>query len=126
MRHTDPRLELLSILGVLAALAGAAMSMAVPLLARSSRAGVTPAFVATLATIALTLVVAGVALAFRRRAGGVIVAGISLAAAAGYLYMLVVGDCAGCSAAVIAANVIFLLVTAAPGAVILRWRRFLR
>jgi hypothetical protein len=119
-RGHDPRKELLSIFGVIAVAAGLLLTL---LLAHITQP-MEPSGPTVLFLMAIILAVAGAWLTTRRRWAGMVIAAMSLAAAAAYLIMLT--RCRTCSFGVLIANISLAVLYGMPGALIIRWRRFLR
>jgi hypothetical protein len=120
--HThDPRAELLGIVGILATAAGAALALLLGLIKRPMPDAIG---VIALFTMAAILTVGGIWLTLRRRWAGMLIATTSLLTAAGYFAML--SRCHDCSAGVLLANITIGALFGTPGALIIRWRRFLR
>ncbi|HEX6099162.1 MAG TPA: hypothetical protein VF432_22810 [Thermoanaerobaculia bacterium] len=120
MRNLDPRKELLTIFGILVAAGAVAVAFFLFLMKGRTAAG----GMLVLGAAAALLLAGGIGLMLRRRWAGLLVAAISLAAAAAYLAML--WPCRDCSPRVLFANVAVAALFAVPGVLILRWRRLLR
>ena len=122
-RHhgNDPRMEVLSILGVLSAAVGLLLAL---LLGYIKRSLLDTFGVIALLVMAIVLTIGGVWLVRRRLWAGMLIATASLVTATGYLALLT--RCDGCSAGVLLGNVVIAFFYGAPGVLIIRWRRFLR
>jgi hypothetical protein len=102
-------------IGVLAAASGIVVVLFLVNMPRASRL-----FVA----LAIALLAGGIGVVLRYRWAGMLIAALSLAAAIGDLASL--ARCSDCDARTLLVNAVVAILCAAPGILILRWRKLLR
>ena len=114
--RNDARVEILVVIGILATWAGVVVAMVLAHLRTAPW---------LLGSIAAALLAGGIGLMLRRRWAGMVLATMFLALPVAYAVDILI-RCRDCSAVVLLANLACAVLFAAPGVVIVRWRRLLR